>query len=86
MLWPRGNASRTGPEKFAARNIVRDNVTSLGAETYYYTVGGTNTVINGSGNAANINTATANWVYHDPDATNTAAGNGPASRHALSWS
>src|SRR5439155_1494331 len=62
---------RNGPEKFAARNIARDNVTSLGAETYYYTVGGTNTAINGSGNAANINTATANWVYHDPDATNT---------------
>lgn len=57
---------RYGPEKFAARQIARDNVTSLGAETYYYSVGGGLTVINGSGNGANINTSTATWVYHDP--------------------
>ena len=58
--------ARLGPEKFAARLVSRDNVTSLGAETYYYTVGGTNQVVNGSGNGAGIATATAAWVYHDP--------------------
>jgi hypothetical protein len=63
---------RYGPEKFAARLISRDNATSLGAETYYYTVGTTTmTVINGSGNGTNINTSTAAWVYHDPTDTNT---------------
>src|SRR5262249_45800812 len=67
---------RYGPEKFAARLISRDNVTSLGAETYSYTVGGANTVINGSGNGANITTSTALWVYHDPALTNSAANNG----------
>ena len=35
---------RNGPEKFAARNIVSNNIVSLGAETYYYTVGGTSNV------------------------------------------
>ena len=33
---------RNGPEKFAARNVASNNIVSLGAETYYYTVGGTN--------------------------------------------
>ena len=67
--------SRKGPEKFAARLISRDNVTSAGAETYYYTVGGTNLVVNGSGNGANISNSTASWAYHDPSATNTATNN-----------
>ena len=71
---------RYGPEKFAARNIVRDNVTSLGAETYYYTVGGTNQVINGNGNGANISNSTAVWVYHDPVAPATVSGGGPATQ------
>jgi hypothetical protein len=65
---------RNGPEKFAARNVSRDNVTSLGAETYYYIVGSTNTVVNGNGNGANIATLTPDWVYHDPANTNSAAG------------
>jgi hypothetical protein len=65
---------RYGPEKFAARLISRNNVTSLGAETYYYTIGSTNQVINGSGNGANISTSTASWVYHDPVATPTVLG------------
>jgi glycosidase len=65
---------RNGPEKFAAQDVARDNVTSFGAETYCYTVNGTNVTINGSGNGANINTSTATWVYHDPTATNSAAG------------
>ncbi len=31
---------RNGPEKFAAKNTSSNNIVSLGAETYYYTVGG----------------------------------------------
>ena len=71
---------RHGPEKFAARDVARDNVTSAGAETYYYTVGGTNVTINGAGNGAAITTATATWVYHDPEATNTALNLGTATQ------
>ena len=71
---------RYGPEKFGARDISRDNIVSLGAETYYYTVGGTNQVVNGSGTGSNFTTQTATWVYHDPAATNTAAGNGTATQ------
>jgi len=66
---------RNGPEKFAARNTgLRNNVTSLGAETYHYVVGGTNFLVNGLGNGTNIFTSTATFVYHDPADTNTAAG------------
>lgn len=71
---------RYGPEKFGARDISRDNIVSLGAETYYYTVGGTNQVVNGSGTGVNITTQTATWVYHDPAATNTANGLGTATQ------
>ena len=71
---------RNGPEKFAAKNVARNNVTSLGAETYYYTVGGTNQIVNGSGNGASINTLTPSFVYHDPAATNTVAGGGTATQ------
>ncbi len=70
---------RNGPEKFAAKNVARNNVTSAGAETYYYVTGGANTSVNGSGNGANINTGTATWIYHDPAATPTVAG-GPATQ------
>ncbi len=70
---------RNGPEKFAAKSISRNNVTSLGAETYYYITGGTSTNVNGSGNGANINTSTATWIYHDPAATATVSG-GPATQ------
>ena len=63
---------RNGPEKFAARNVASNTVVSLGAETYYYTVGGTSNVVAGSGYGAGITNQTANWVYHDPTATNTA--------------
>ncbi|HVM48261.1 MAG TPA: alpha-amylase family glycosyl hydrolase [Candidatus Acidoferrum sp.] len=69
------NQLRYGPEKFGARDVSRDNIVSLGAETYYYTVGVSNDlVVLGSGNGTNINTDTATWVYHDPAATNTVAG------------
>lgn len=71
--------SRSGPEKFAARDVARNNVTSAGAETYRYTVGGGSTVVNGSGSASGIYTATASWVYHDPAAAATVSG-GPATQ------
>jgi hypothetical protein len=57
---------RNGPEKFAARNILSNNIVSLGAETYYYTVGGSNAVISGSGFGAGLTNQTANWVFHNP--------------------
>jgi hypothetical protein len=71
---------RFGPEKFAARDVARDNVTSLGAETYRFIVGGTNAVVNGSGNGANIATSAAAWVYHDPVASTTVVGGGPGTQ------
>ena len=64
---------RNGPEKFAARNINSNTIVSLGAETYYYTVGGASNVVAGSGYGAGITNQTANWVFHDPLAANTAA-------------
>jgi hypothetical protein len=62
---------RYGPEKFAARLIARNNVTSDGAETYYYNVGGANLVVNGSGNGSSYSAQTASWAYHDPMGTVT---------------
>jgi len=59
---------RNGPEKFAARNILNNNIVSLGAETYYYTIGGTNTVVSGAGFGESITNQTVSWVYHDPAA------------------
>jgi glycosidase len=68
---------RYGPEKFGARDVTRDTIVSSGAETYKYTVGTTTTlVVNGSGGGLDIKTQTADWVYHDPAATNTANGRG----------
>ena len=63
---------RNGPEKFAARNVLSNNIVSLGAETYYYTVGGASNVVSGSGYGQGITNQTADWVYHDPVAPNTA--------------
>jgi hypothetical protein len=63
---------RNGPEKFAAKNTLSNNVISLGAETYYYTVGGTNQIVSGSGLGVGVVNQTASFVYHDPAATNTA--------------
>lgn len=78
---------RYGPEKFAARLVSRNNVTSAGAETYAYTVGGATTVVNGNANGNGINTFTAAWVYHDPAApvtvlTNPAVPVAPATQLA----
>ena len=70
--------SRFGPEKFAARDVSRNNVTSAGAETYYYTAGGTNgPIINGAGNGAAVLTQTATNVLHNP-ALNTSVVGQPA--------
>ena len=63
---------RNGPEKFAARITASNNIVSLGAETYYYTVGGGSNVVAGSGYGQGITNETADWVYHDPLDTNTA--------------
>jgi hypothetical protein len=71
---------RNGPEKFAARNIASNNVVSLGAETYYYTVGGSDTVVSGAGIGAGITNQTANWVWHDPTNTVTSLSSNPPSQ------
>ena len=63
---------RNGPEKFAARIVASNNIVSVGAETYYYTVGGASNVVAGAGFGADITNQTADWIYHDPAATNTA--------------
>ena len=62
---------RNGPEKFAAKIVTNDTVVSLGAETYYYAIGGTNSVVTGSGYNQAITNQTATWVYHDPAAPST---------------
>jgi hypothetical protein len=67
------NQFRFGPEKFAAQEISRNNVTAYGAETYSYSVDGTNFVVNGGGNGSGIHAETATWVYHAPSAANTVA-------------
>jgi hypothetical protein len=69
-----------GPEKFAAENIARDNVTALGAETYSYTVGGSNSVALGLGNGSSITNSTAQWVYHNPADIVNIADNPPPSQ------
>ena len=56
---------RNSPEKFAAKNTLSNNIISLGAETYCYTVGGTNFIVPGAGNGQSIG-QTAAFVYHDP--------------------
>lgn len=76
---------RNGPEKFAARNTSSNNIVSLGAETYYYTVGGTSNVVAGSGYGAGITNQTAYSVWHDPTNTVTSLSpNPPAQRNPLS--
>ncbi|HEV2694777.1 MAG TPA: alpha-amylase family glycosyl hydrolase [Verrucomicrobiae bacterium] len=63
---------RNGPEKFAAKNTLSNNIVSLGAETYYYTVSGGSSIVSGAGTGQGISNQTAAFVYHDPAATNTA--------------
>jgi glycosidase len=71
---------RYGPEKFAAEDKSRDNVTALGAETYSYTVGGSNSVAFGAGNGLGITNSTADWVYHNPSDIVNIATNAPPSQ------
>jgi hypothetical protein len=67
---------RDNPEKFAAKNTLSNTIVSLGAETYYYTVGTTNSdaIIPGSGFGHGIG-QTAAWIYHDPADGVTATNN-----------
>ncbi len=74
------NQFRNGPEKFAAQNILSNNIASSGAETYYYTIGGSNTIVPGSGYGQTITNQTANWVYHDPAAAVTSLSPNPATQ------
>lgn len=74
---------RYGPEKFAAMNVARDNVTSTGAETYRFTLGGTNMTVDGAGNGADIVDSTASWVYHAPSNEVTVAGTAATQRNPL---
>ena len=71
-----GFRSRFGPEKFAARNTVRDAVRSTGAEAYFYTVGSdvTTNVALGDGFGNDYPEETAQWIYHDPGANNNISG------------
>ena len=60
---------RQHPEKFAAKDTVRCQIGSLGAETYLKTIGGVVTIVNGptsANNYGNENGNQASWVYHDP--------------------
>jgi hypothetical protein len=69
---------QNGPEKFAARNILSNTVISLGAETYFYTVGQTNILdVPGSGYDQTMTNQTANWVFHDPTNTVTSQSTNP---------
>jgi hypothetical protein len=75
---------RNGPEKFAARNVASNTIVSLGAETYFYSVGGGSNDIPGSGYGAGITNATAAWAWHDPTNTVTALNtNAPSQRNPL---
>ncbi len=71
---------RNGPEKFAARNILSNNIVSTGAETYYYTVGGATNDLAGSGYGESITNQTADWVWHDPTNTVTSLSANPPSQ------
>ena len=52
-------------EKFAAQNVARNVIGSMGAETYWATIGSNDfTVVNGGG--WNTGNGTATWVYHEP--------------------
>ncbi|MEO6182015.1 MAG: alpha-amylase family glycosyl hydrolase, partial [Verrucomicrobiota bacterium] len=74
---------RNGPEKFAAKNIARNNIISLGAETYSYTLGGTDFVVNGAGAGVEIKTQTADFVFHDPTNNVTTVGGAATQRDPL---
>jgi len=71
---------RDNPEKFAAKNTLSNTIVSLGAETYYYTIGSTNTlVVPGSAYGQSVD-QTAAFIYHDPAAPVTATGEAQATQ------
>ena len=63
---------RQGPEKFASRDVGRNVIGSLGAESYWWNVASeTFSSVNGSGDGANsFPDDTADWVFHDPEQNN----------------
>jgi glycosidase/archaellum component FlaG (FlaF/FlaG flagellin family) len=67
---------RDNPEKFAAKNTLSNTIVSLGAETYYYTVGSNSSslIVSGSGYGQGVG-QTAAFVYHDPADVVTATNN-----------
>jgi hypothetical protein len=71
---------RNGPEKFASRNLASNNIVSFGAETYYYTVGGSSNIVAGAGFGASITNQTAAWVWHDPTNSVTSQSPNPPSQ------
>lgn len=72
---------QNGPEKFGSRNILSNNIVSLGAETYSYTVGSSSlSVANGAGYGRTITNQTANWVFHDPTNIVTSLSTNPPSQ------
>jgi glycosidase len=72
---------RDNPEKFAAKNTLSNNIVSLGAETYCFTVGNvnSNTIVSGSGYGQSAD-QTAAFVYHDPADVVTAMNNSLANQ------
>ena len=52
-------------EKFAARNVSRNIIGSVGAETYQATIGTAGFTVN-NGGGLNSNLSTATYAYHDP--------------------
>ncbi len=57
---------RRGPEKFGSTNIANNTVKSYGAETFSFTIGGGSNVVVGAGGGADVDTQTADWVFHNP--------------------
>jgi len=72
---------RRGPEKFAATNVANNTVVSLGAETFRFTVGtSTSSIVPGAGGGDDIDTQTADWVFHNPSRLVTGGANPPATQ------
>ncbi len=57
-------------EKFAAADVARNTVGSLGAETYVTTIGSAGWTVNNGTEAETSDDNTADWVYHQPGMTN----------------
>ena len=70
---------RRGPEKWGSTNVANNAVVSAKAETFVYTVGGGTSFVVGEGGGEDVDTETADWVYHDPARPVTTSG-GPATQ------